>query len=156
MQLTEIDFQDSILTLGFDEGTRESLLEVYLQNRREIRTILSEMTMDLPHYHNLEWRFDVQVIHMYVSKISIMRNKRISNLKKWMEIRNLMQHGQIFVFLYSYSLGICSKFFDKSCFISTCRSLFKCVDHVNWFLLHVKGVLHLLSIFLVMVSLTSV
>lgn len=82
MQLNEIDFQDSILTLGFDEGTRESLLEVYLQNRREIRTILSEMTMDLPHYHNLEWRFDVQVIHMYVSKISIMRNKSISNLKK--------------------------------------------------------------------------
>lgn len=81
MQLNEIDFQDSILTLGFDEGTRESLLEVYLQNRREIRTILSEMTMDLPHYHNLEWRFDVQVIHMYVNKISIMRNKRISNLK---------------------------------------------------------------------------
>ena len=23
--------------------------------------ILSEMSMDLPHYHNLEWRFDVQV-----------------------------------------------------------------------------------------------
>ncbi|XP_022341848.1 COMM domain-containing protein 2-like [Crassostrea virginica] len=61
LMLNEIDFQDSILTLGFDEGTRESLLEVYLQNRREIRTILSEMTMDLPHYHNLEWRFDVQL-----------------------------------------------------------------------------------------------
>lgn len=48
-------------TLGFDEDTRQTLLEIYLQNRREIRTILSEMTMDLPHYHNLEWRFDVQL-----------------------------------------------------------------------------------------------
>lgn len=61
LMLNEIDFQDSIMTLGFDEDTRQTLLEIYLQNRREIRTILSEMTMDLPHYHNLEWRFDVQL-----------------------------------------------------------------------------------------------
>ena len=32
-----------------------------LQNRQEIRHILGEMSMDLPHYHNLEWRFDIQV-----------------------------------------------------------------------------------------------
>ncbi|XP_052703752.1 COMM domain-containing protein 2-like [Crassostrea angulata] len=61
LMLNEIDFQDSIMTLGFDEDTRQTLLEIYLQNRQEIRTILSEMTMDLPHYHNLEWRFDVQL-----------------------------------------------------------------------------------------------
>ena len=40
---------------------RQELLQQYLQHRREIRDILNEMAMDLPHYHNLEWRFDVQV-----------------------------------------------------------------------------------------------
>ena len=60
-QLNEIDFQDSILTLGFSDEMRQTLLQLYLQNRKEIRMILSEMSMDLPHYHNLEWRFDVQV-----------------------------------------------------------------------------------------------
>jgi len=49
------------LTLGFSEEMRQELLQQYLQHRREIRDILNEMAMDLPHYHNLEWRFDVQV-----------------------------------------------------------------------------------------------
>lgn len=61
LMLNEIDFQDSILTLGFSDEMRQTLLQLYLQNRKEIRTILSEMSMDLPHYHNLEWRFDVQL-----------------------------------------------------------------------------------------------
>jgi hypothetical protein len=60
-QLNEIDFQDSIITLGFSEELRALLLELYLANRSEIRTILANMSMDLPHYHSLQWRFDVQV-----------------------------------------------------------------------------------------------
>ena len=56
-----MDFQDSIMTLGFSEEMRQALLELYLSRRREIRDILNEMSMDLPHYHNLEWRFDVEV-----------------------------------------------------------------------------------------------
>ncbi|KAH9508725.1 COMM domain-containing protein 2 [Bulinus truncatus] len=59
--LNEIDFQDSIMALGFNEETRAALLEIYLENRKEIRDILNEMSLDLPHYHNLEWRFDVQL-----------------------------------------------------------------------------------------------
>ncbi|XP_041349008.1 COMM domain-containing protein 2-like [Gigantopelta aegis] len=61
LMLNEVDFQDSILTLGFEESVRAALLEMYLENRTEIRTILNEMSMDLPHYHNLEWRFDIQL-----------------------------------------------------------------------------------------------
>ncbi|XP_033759371.1 COMM domain-containing protein 2-like isoform X2 [Pecten maximus] len=61
LMLNEIDFQDSILTLGFSDDMRQTLLELYLQNRREIRAIMSEMSMELPHYQNLEWRFDVQL-----------------------------------------------------------------------------------------------
>ena len=49
------------MTLGFSEEMRQALLELYLSRRREIREILNEMSMDLPHYHNLEWRFDVEV-----------------------------------------------------------------------------------------------
>ena len=60
-QLNEIDFQDSIQILGFSEELRQVLLELYLEYRLEVRHVLSEMAMDLPHYHNLEWRFDVKL-----------------------------------------------------------------------------------------------
>ncbi|KAI8770547.1 COMM domain-containing protein 2 [Biomphalaria glabrata] len=59
--LNDIDFQDSIMALGFTEDTRSTLLEIYLENRKEIRDVLDEMSLDLPHYHNLEWRLDVQL-----------------------------------------------------------------------------------------------
>ncbi|XP_077988238.1 COMM domain-containing protein 2-like [Glandiceps talaboti] len=61
LMISDIDFQDSIMALGFNEDLKQVLLELYLENRKEIREILSKMSMDLPHYHNLEWRFDVQL-----------------------------------------------------------------------------------------------
>ena len=61
LQVNEIDFQDSILVLGFPEELNKELLHLYLQHCKEIRAILSEMSMDMPHYHDLEWRFDVQL-----------------------------------------------------------------------------------------------
>jgi len=61
LMIGEIDFQDSVMTLGFSEEVNKSLLDVYLANRKEIRNILSEMTVTVPHYHNLEWRFDVEL-----------------------------------------------------------------------------------------------
>ena len=59
--MTEIDFLDSILVLGFPEELNQELLHLYQENYKEIRAILSEMSMNLPHYHDLEWRFDVQL-----------------------------------------------------------------------------------------------
>lgn len=61
LMLSEIDFQDSIITLGFSEALRGSLLDMYLSHRGEIRTVLSHMSLDLPHYHSLEWRLDIQL-----------------------------------------------------------------------------------------------
>ncbi|KAL4219941.1 COMM domain-containing protein 2 [Mactra antiquata] len=61
LMINEIDFQDSILTLGFSEEMRQALLELYLDRRKEVRAILNQMSMELPHYHNLEWRFDVEL-----------------------------------------------------------------------------------------------
>ena len=59
--MNELDFQDSIMVLGFPEELNKELLALYQENCKEIRSILSSMSMDLPHYHNLEWRFDVQL-----------------------------------------------------------------------------------------------
>ncbi|KAM5165310.1 COMM domain-containing protein 2 [Mantella aurantiaca] len=61
LMVSEIDFQDSVLVLGFSEELNTVLLQLYLDNRKEIRQILSELEPDLPHYHNLEWRLDVQL-----------------------------------------------------------------------------------------------
>ena len=59
--MNEIDFLDSILVLGFPEDLNKELLRLYQENCKEIRAILSEMSMTLPHYQDLEWRFDVQL-----------------------------------------------------------------------------------------------
>ena len=61
LMIGEIDFQDSVLTLGFSEEVISALLQMYLANRREIRNILGEMSLGVPHYHDLEWRFDVEL-----------------------------------------------------------------------------------------------
>ncbi|NXS17104.1 COMD2 protein, partial [Mystacornis crossleyi] len=59
--ISEVDFQDSIHVLGFSEELNKSLLQLYLDNRKEIRSILGELVPRLPSYHSLEWRLDVQL-----------------------------------------------------------------------------------------------
>ncbi|XP_028405626.1 COMM domain-containing protein 2-like [Dendronephthya gigantea] len=61
LMIGEIDFQDSVMTLGFSEELNKLLLQLYLENRNEIRKLLGELSLEQPHYHNLEWRFDVQL-----------------------------------------------------------------------------------------------
>ncbi|KAM3835548.1 COMM domain-containing protein 2 isoform 1-T1 [Vipera latastei] len=61
LMISEIDFQDSILVLQFPEELNALLLQLYLDNRKEIRNILSELTPKFPSYHNMEWRLDVQL-----------------------------------------------------------------------------------------------
>ncbi|KAF5896843.1 COMM domain-containing protein 2, partial [Clarias magur] len=60
LMISEVDFQDSVLVLGFSEELNKLLLQLYIENRKEIRQILSEIAPSLPCYHNLEWRLDVQ------------------------------------------------------------------------------------------------
>ncbi len=59
--INEIDFQDSLMMSGFSEGLISTLLTLYLEHREEIRNILNNISFGLPHYHDLEWRFDVQI-----------------------------------------------------------------------------------------------
>ncbi|MBN3308554.1 COMD2 protein, partial [Amia calva] len=61
LMISEVDFQDSVLVLGFPEELNALLLQLYLDNRKEIRDILQELAPSLPQYHNLEWRLDVQL-----------------------------------------------------------------------------------------------
>ncbi|XP_035800140.1 COMM domain-containing protein 2 isoform X2 [Amphiprion ocellaris] len=59
--LSEVDFLDSVLVLGFDEELNQILLQLYLQHHNQIRSILSHLPSSLPAYHNLEWRLDIQL-----------------------------------------------------------------------------------------------
>lgn len=61
LMISELDFQDSVFVLGFSEELNKLLLQLYLDNRKEIRTILNELAPRLPSYHSLEWRLDVQL-----------------------------------------------------------------------------------------------
>ncbi|XP_019388050.1 PREDICTED: COMM domain-containing protein 2 [Crocodylus porosus] len=61
LMISEIDFQDSVHVLGFSEDLNKLLLQLYLDHRKEIRSILGELTPELPSYHSLEWRLDVQL-----------------------------------------------------------------------------------------------
>ncbi|XP_069007077.1 COMM domain-containing protein 2 [Embiotoca jacksoni] len=59
--ISEVDFLDSVLVLGFGEELNQILLQLYQQHHSQIRSILSQLPSNLPAYHNLEWRLDVQL-----------------------------------------------------------------------------------------------
>ncbi|XP_031696018.1 COMM domain-containing protein 2 isoform X2 [Anarrhichthys ocellatus] len=59
--ISKVDFLDSVLVLGFGEELNQILLQLYLQHHSQIRSILSQLPSNLPAYHNLEWRLDVQL-----------------------------------------------------------------------------------------------
>lgn len=60
-QLSDLDFRDSVLTLGFSEEHQQILEVFYKGKKQEINDALSRLTLDLPHYQDLEWRFEVQL-----------------------------------------------------------------------------------------------
>ncbi|XP_057697625.1 COMM domain-containing protein 2 isoform X2 [Corythoichthys intestinalis] len=59
--LSEADFVDSVLSLEFGDELNQNLLQMYQQHGSEIRSILSLLPRNLPAYHNLQWRLDVQL-----------------------------------------------------------------------------------------------
>jgi len=77
IQISEIDFQDSLKAVGLSEALQLQLLQQYVDNRIFIRSIQQELSMDLPHYADLEWRLDVKVTMLlgqpgfYASSIKI-------------------------------------------------------------------------------------
>lgn len=61
LMLNENDFHESVSKLGFGEKLQSQLYQLYCENREEMRRTLSTMSMGLPYYHNLEWRFEVKL-----------------------------------------------------------------------------------------------
>ncbi|NP_001088873.1 uncharacterized protein LOC496217 [Xenopus laevis] len=61
IMISEVDFQDSVLVLGFPEEINKVLLQLYLDNRKEICQTLTELEPALTHYDNMDWRLDVQL-----------------------------------------------------------------------------------------------
>ena len=57
----ELDFIDSALLVGFQPPAAKHLWSEFQSNVKALRLTLSKISMELPHYHNLEWRLDVQV-----------------------------------------------------------------------------------------------
>lgn len=60
-KLSEADFRDSVLTLGFNNEQQIVLNEFYKTKSAEIESALEKLAVKEDHYMNLEWRFEVQV-----------------------------------------------------------------------------------------------
>lgn len=61
INLNEEDFRSTIQSIGFNEDSQNVIVLFYSDNANELRKILRERTLDLPCYHDLDWRIDIQV-----------------------------------------------------------------------------------------------
>ncbi|XP_078033320.1 COMM domain-containing protein 2-like [Augochlora pura] len=60
-KLSSEDFRDSVIALGFSEDQEAILSKLYNVKRDEITSILANIGFKLPEYHDMEWRFEVQL-----------------------------------------------------------------------------------------------
>ncbi|KAF6026652.1 COMMD2 [Bugula neritina] len=61
LMINEVDFHDSILTLGVSEDICKELVSIYTSNKGEIRLILDELSLHPVQYQDLEWRLNVKL-----------------------------------------------------------------------------------------------
>lgn len=59
-KLSEADFRDSILTLGFSSDQQVALSNLYSAKQDEIHEVL-DVSIQEPHYDDLRWRFEAQI-----------------------------------------------------------------------------------------------
>lgn len=62
LQLSTEDFRDSVVALGFTEDKETILSKLYSVKKDEVSDALEEIGFKLPKYHDMEWRFEVQVM----------------------------------------------------------------------------------------------
>ncbi|CAK9807518.1 COMM domain-containing protein 2 [Anthophora quadrimaculata] len=60
-KLSSEDFRDSVISLGFSEQQEVILSKLYNVKKDEISDTLKNVGFKLPEYHDMEWRFEVQV-----------------------------------------------------------------------------------------------
>lgn len=63
--MSEADFRDSILTLGFSEEQQEILSKFYESKQKDVNEILTK-ELNEAHYDDLKWRFEAQVCHFFL------------------------------------------------------------------------------------------
>eukprot|EP00038_Savillea_parva_P008892 m.179860 g.179860 ORF g.179860 m.179860 type:complete len:202 (-) comp14872_c0_seq1:24-629(-) len=61
LKMSQMDFNDSVMILGFPEGLHTLLLELYQEHCDMIRRVAGHMTMSLPTYKDLKWRIDARI-----------------------------------------------------------------------------------------------
>lgn len=66
LQLSSEDFRDSIISLGFSEEQEVILSKLYNVKKDEILDTLTNIGFKLPEYHDMEWRFEVQVLYHFI------------------------------------------------------------------------------------------
>ncbi|XP_018571313.1 COMM domain-containing protein 2 [Anoplophora glabripennis] len=59
-KLSEADFRDSVLTIGFSHEQQVVLSKFYESKQNDIHK-LNQACINEPHYEDLKWRFEVQV-----------------------------------------------------------------------------------------------
>ncbi|XP_012146798.1 COMM domain-containing protein 2 [Megachile rotundata] len=60
-KLSAEDFRDSVISLGFSEEQEVILSKLYSVKKDEILDTLTNIGFKLPEYHDMEWRFEVQI-----------------------------------------------------------------------------------------------
>ena len=63
-QLSGEVFRDSIIALGFTKEKEAILCKLYGAEESKISEALSSVGLKLPRYHDMEWRFEVQVFDL--------------------------------------------------------------------------------------------
>jgi hypothetical protein len=74
----------SVDDLNLQDAEKDVVVGMYRENSKDIREMLEKLSGDLPHYHNLDWRLDVQVLtcclaphscHNFRSEAGVFANK---------------------------------------------------------------------------------
>ncbi|KYM81769.1 COMM domain-containing protein 2 [Atta colombica] len=60
-KLSTEDFRDSMVALGFTEDKEAILSKLYSIKKDEVSDALEEIGFKLSRYHDMEWRFEVQI-----------------------------------------------------------------------------------------------
>jgi len=59
--VSEVDFVATLALLGFAKEQADRLKDIFMENKANIRKVQQALSLDLPHYANLEWRLDIQL-----------------------------------------------------------------------------------------------
>jgi len=59
LSLSPLDLADSLIVLAFGDAVVAVVQQHHTDNAKQIRHVLSELTFDVPHFVDLDWRLDV-------------------------------------------------------------------------------------------------